>query len=91
MHFDTGLRRLGLPTEDVATFKEMYVQGSFPAIDWIFFMSHAAASSIPEHAANTFQLNAVQRLREDFSNIPFLMLTRRRYYLGERPTAIWFG
>lgn len=84
MHFDTGLRRLGLPTEDVATFKEIYAQGGFPAIDWIFFMSHAAASSIPEHASNTLQLNAVQRLREDFSNIPFSYADSEAVLLGRK-------
>lgn len=67
LHIDTGLHRLGMTTEEYLIFKTK----NFDGIEWKFFMSHPAASSIPEHPANVIQPRRVQAIRKDFPQIPF--------------------
>lgn len=70
LHIDTGLNRLGMPLEEYEIFKkEVYQNTSW--IDWRFFMSHAAAAAVPEHVANTIQLERVREIVKDFPDIPF--------------------
>lgn len=76
LHIDTGLRRLGMPEVEYATFRSKVLKSqtpteAFQGIDWRFFMSHPAASTHPDHPANDIQFARVRKIRQDFPTIPF--------------------
>ena len=83
LHIDTGLRRLGLPPDEYVRLKEKIHEGALKAIDWLFWMSHPAASSLPNHEANAIQLERVLKIREDFPHIPFSYADTDAVLLGK--------
>lgn len=76
LHIDTGLRRLGMPGAEYEQFRANMLEPGTPDhgyrnIDWRFFMSHPAASTLPEHPSQEIQQARVRKIRQDFPTIPF--------------------
>lgn len=90
LHIDTGLRRLGMPEAEYKTFRENMLNERTPErayrnIDWLFFMSHPAASTLPEHPSQGIQLDRVRKIRQDFPNVPFSFSDTGSVRLGWEP------
>lgn len=64
LHVDTGMNRLGLPTEEALRLK---AQGAFDALGDALLMTHLVSAEDPEAPVNARQAASFRRLMEAFS------------------------
>lgn len=77
LHFDTGMRRTGLPLEQLSLFpsqspKELTIK---------LVMSHMACADVPRHVFNTIQYSRFLKINSHFSGIPASLANSNAIFL----------
>lgn len=80
LQFDTGMSRLGLPSQDRATLAGLLAAES--GIDVLFVMSHLASADEPESGQNEDQRAEMARVVEEFPDIPLCFANSGGIFLG---------
>jgi len=95
LHFDTGMNRLGLPLDHVATFT---TRMKVPDHGISLIMSHLACADTPKHALNAKQVAAFRELRFLFRGTATSLANSSGIFLGPaahcdmvRPGAALYG
>lgn len=93
---DSGMNRLGLMPDDVATCAKKYSRAG--VFDLRFVMSHLACADTPAHEANAMQLSAFRQLAALFPDVPRSLANSSGIFLGRdyhfnlvRPGAALYG
>ena len=82
IHVDTGMNRLGLPTEEALALAGDPLLSAFePAL----LMSHLVSAEAPEDPVNARQIAAFARVREAFGRIPASLANSSGIFLPQRP------
>jgi alanine racemase len=81
IHIDTGMTRLGLPSEDVRGIAQQ--PGLLARLDLRLIMSHLACADEPAHAKNEFQRARFEELAALFPGVPRSLANSAGIFLGE--------
>ena len=82
IHVDTGMNRLGLPTEEALALAGDPLLSSFEPV---LLISHLVSAEAPDDPANARQIAAFARVREAFGRIPASLANSSGIFLPERP------
>jgi alanine racemase len=82
IHVDTGMNRLGLPTEEALALAGDPLLSAFePAL----LMSHLVSAEAPDDPANARQIAAFARVQEAFGRVPASLANSSGIFLTQRP------
>ena len=82
IHVDTGMNRLGLPTEEALALVGGPLLSVFePAL----LMSHLISAEAPDDPVNALQIAAFKRVREAFGRVPASLANSSGIFLPQRP------
>lgn len=90
IHFDTGMNRMGLRTEEIDNI-------DLRGLNVLYVMSHLACADEPDHPMNKKQLEEVLKLKEKFNtNISFanssgIFLGEQYHFNQVRPGCMLYG
>ena len=82
LHFDTGINRLGIPSEEVDVFATD--QALIAALDFDLVMSHLACSGEAEHPLNAVQLGRFKKIAGRMPMVPLSLANTGGIYLGAK-------
>jgi alanine racemase len=96
LHFDTGISRLGLSTQDFLTLRDN--PSRLDGIDIKFLMTHLVSAEIPDDPINLIQLTRFAAVKDAFPGIPSSIANSSGTFLGPnfqmnlaRPGAAVYG
>jgi alanine racemase len=79
LHFDTGMNRLGIPTDEAAALAHRI---GVPDHGVTLVMSHFACADTPSHALNNRQAQLFREIRSMFRGIPASLANSAGIFLG---------
>ncbi len=82
LHFDTGMNRLGIPSEEVDVFATD--QALIEALDVDLVMSHLACSGDAQHPLNETQLGQFKKISARMPMVPLSLANTGGIYLGAK-------
>ncbi|MFN8683156.1 alanine racemase [Paracoccus sp. P2] len=80
LQLDTGMSRLGVPTEELQAAREELAQAGTPLL---FLMSHLASADDPANSQNVEQLNRMRNLAAEFPGCDICFANSGGIFLGD--------